>query len=125
MEANPDVNGLMPNMAAMPRDMLVEALHRGIFKKGDHGEAFIIKAARFFDSKNKTMKGLLVLGLISKELRDKYESTQKSDDKGFENWMKQAFPKSHGIYTNDDRGLKLQKAWRRCGFVRAKNRSHG
>ena len=85
MEPDPDVNGLMANMATTPRDVLVE--------KGDDVDAFIIKAARFFDASgaNKTVRGLLVLGLISKELRDKYGATEKSGDKGFENRMRQAF----------------------------------
>ena len=39
------------------------------------------------------MRGLLVLGLINKELREKYESTEKSGNKGFENRMRQAFAK--------------------------------
>jgi len=56
-------------------------------------ETFIFKAPRFFDAlgTNKTMSGLLVLCLISKELRDKYEATEKSGDKGLENRMRQAF----------------------------------
>ena len=50
MEADPEVNGLMANIVTTPRDMLVEALHPGIFEKGDNVEAFIIKATRFFDA---------------------------------------------------------------------------
>ena len=90
MEANPDVNGLMANMATTPRDMLVEALHLGIFEKGDDVEAFIIKSISFFDASgtNKTMRGLLVLGLTSKELIDKYEATEKFGYKRFENRMR-------------------------------------
>ena len=46
MEPDPDVNGLMANMATTPRDMLVEALHPGIFEKGVDVEAFIRKQTR-------------------------------------------------------------------------------
>jgi len=48
-------------------------------------EAFIIKAAGFFDASgtNKTIRGLLVLGLLSKELRDIFEARKKPGDKGF------------------------------------------
>jgi len=111
MEPDPDVNGLMANMATTPRDMLVEALHPGIFEKGDDVEAFIIKAARFFDASgtNKTMRGLLVLGLISKELRDKYEATEKSGDKGFENRMRQAFAKPQSFIQTMTEALNYKR----------------
>jgi len=66
-------------MATTPRDILIEALHPGIFQKEDDVESFISRTNRYFDALGiqKTMRGILVIGLIHRNLRDKYEATEK------------------------------------------------
>ena len=52
------------NMATTPRDMLVEALHPGIFCRNEDLEDFIMKATRYFDASGitKPMRSILVVG---------------------------------------------------------------
>jgi len=82
------------NMATTPRDMLIEALHPGIFGRNEDLETFITKATRYFDASGitKTMRSILVVGLLEKSLRDKYEDTEEDDKcKSFEERLRKAF----------------------------------
>jgi len=86
------------NMATTPRDILIEALHPGTFQKDDDVEIFISKTNRYFDASGiqKTMRGVLVIGLIHRDLRDKYEATEKSS-KNFEERFRLAFTKKRTL----------------------------
>ena len=82
------------NMATTPRDMLIEALHPGIFGRNEDLETFITKATRYFDASGitKTMRSILVVGLLEKSLRDKYEDTEENDKcKSVEERLRKAF----------------------------------
>jgi len=61
------------NMVTTPRDMLIEAIHPGMFGKDDDVETFIPRVNDYLDASGiqKTMRGVLVIGLIHKDLREK------------------------------------------------------
>ena len=88
-------------MTIKPCEMLIETLNPGIFEKGDDVQAFIIKWIRYFEESkiHILMKNLLVIQLISKELQDKYKSTDKTGIKGYKNQMWLAFTKQQRIMT--------------------------
>ena len=73
------------NMATAPRDMLIAALHHGIFNKNDDVEVFISKCNKYFDASGivKSARSLFVIGLISRDQRDKYEATENMDCKSY------------------------------------------
>ena len=85
-------------MATTPRDMLIEALHPGVFRGEEDVEAFIQRSTRYFDASGiqKPMRTILVIGLIAKELRDKYEATEKLG-KSFEDRIRAAFTKKRTL----------------------------
>ena len=60
------------NMATTSRDILIEALRPGTFQKDDDVEIFISRTNKYFDASGiqKTMRGVLVIGLIHRDLRD-------------------------------------------------------
>jgi len=62
------------NITITPRDILVEAVHPGIFEKNDDIEAFIMKTNRYFGVSGiqKTIRSLPVIGLIHRDLKNKY-----------------------------------------------------
>ena len=70
------------NMATKPRDMLIESLHPGNLGQGNDVETFIVKATRYFDAPriSKAMRSILVVGLIDKDLRNRYEATEKEEE---------------------------------------------
>jgi len=63
------------NMATTLRNILIEALHPGMFEKDDDVKTFTARANRYFDASGiqKTIRGVLVISLIHKDLRNKYE----------------------------------------------------
>lgn len=92
----PDI--AVTNMATTnSRDLLSEALHPGIFRRNDDVEKFLIKCNRYLDlvGIQKSIRGLVIIGLLDKDIREKYEITE-DDGTGYENRMRRAFsrPKS-------------------------------
>ena len=82
------------NIATTPRDMLIEALYRELFRRNEDLETFITMATRYFDASRitKTMRSILVMGLLKKSPRDKYEDTEEDDKcKSFEERLRKAF----------------------------------
>jgi hypothetical protein len=108
----PSADGVnLANMATTPRDMLIEALHPGIYTKDDDVEKFISKCTRYFDASGiqKSMRSLLVLGLLEKNLRDRYESTESMGIKGFEDRMRKAFPKSQSVMRHMEEAVNYRR----------------
>jgi len=92
----PDI--AVTNMATTnSRDLLSEALHPGIYRRNDDVEKFLIKCNRYLDlvGIQKSIRGLVIIGLLDKDIREKYEITE-DDGTGYENRMRRAFsrPKS-------------------------------
>ena len=104
-----DIN--LANMATTPRDMLIEALHPGIFTKGDDVEIFISRCTRYFEASgiHKSMRSILVIGLINKDLRDIYESTEKVGLKSFEDRMRKAFSRPQTLIQDMERAFNFRR----------------
>ena len=60
------------------KDMLIVALHPRIFRKHDDIKTFINRCNKYFDAlrTHKSVRSLIVIWLINKNLRDKYEATE-------------------------------------------------
>ena len=99
------------NMASAPRDMLIAALHPGFFSKNDDVEAFISKCNKYFDASgtHKSARSLLVIGLISKDLRDKYEATENLECKSYEERMRKAFTKTQTLVQDMEAALRFRR----------------
>ena len=57
------------------------------------------KCNKYFDAPrtHKSTRGLLVIGLISKDLRDKYKATEKLDCMRYNERMMKSFTKTHNL----------------------------
>ena len=76
------------------RDLLSEDLNSRIFRRNDDLEKFLIKCNRYLDivGIQKSIRGLVIIGLLDKDIREKYEITE-DDGNGYENQMRRAFSK--------------------------------
>jgi len=64
-----DIN--LANMVTTLSDMLIQALHPGIFTKGNDIKIFISRCTRYFEASgiHKSVRSILVIDLINKDLR--------------------------------------------------------
>jgi cellular nucleic acid-binding protein len=92
--------------------MLIEALHPGIYAKGEDVEPFIVKCTRYFDASgiHKAMRGILVIGLIERNIREKYENTDATGCKGFEDKLRRAFARKQSMAQDMGEALNYRRS---------------
>lgn len=99
------------NMATTnSRDLLSEALHPGIFRRNDDLEKFLSKCNRYLDlvGIQKSIRGLVIIGLLDKDIREKYEITE-DDGTGYENRMRRAFSKPKSMIRDLKEALNYRR----------------
>ena len=100
------------NIATTPRDMLVEALHPGVFSRNEDLENFITKTTRYFDASGitKPMRSILVVGLLERSLRNKYEDTENNEDcKSFEERLRKAFGRHRSLLQELEFAIRFRR----------------
>ena len=92
-------------------DILIKALHPGIFTKGNDIKIFISRCTRYFEASgiHKSMRSILVIGLINKDLRDMHESTENIGLQSFEDRMRKAFSRSQTLIQDMERAFNFRR----------------
>ena len=74
-------------------------------------EIFISRCTRYFEASeiHKSIRSILVTGLINKDLRDIFESTEKVGLKFFEDKMCKAFSRSHMLIWDIERAFNFRR----------------
>lgn len=90
-------------------DLIREALHPGIFRQGDDIEQFIKGCTKYFEciGVKKKEKGLLVVGLIDRELREAYECQDETLE--YEDRLRKAFHKKSTLFQDLEEALKYKR----------------